>query len=220
MQKEMIKTKRLTLRPLSDEEMAARMEAERDAHMKKALGEMLAGCKAHPLRRLWYAEWQIALRDGVPIGSFSFKGEPKERGVEIGYGIEEPYRRQGYCAEAMAAAIEWAFGRDASLYYIMAETEEGNLASRGLLQKLGFVPAGQGEEGPRFEKERPKVALLPVYLCLGMSLGMSLGLSFDQLAIGMSLGMCLGVALGAALDAAENKKREKIRAERGARKAE
>ena len=147
------------------------------------------------------------------IGDLCFKGPPVQGEVEIGYGIDEAYRRRGYAAEAVEAAVDWAFSQE-GVYFVMAETEPGNIASQDLLKKLKFISAGIGEEGPRFERERPESAWMAVGMCLGMSAGMSLGSAFDKLSTGMCLGMGFGLMLGALLDSADRKKREAFRAAR------
>lgn len=93
------------------------------------------------------------------MGSIGFKGSANESGeVEVGYGIEEEHRRKGYGLEAVNVMMEWAFQNE-KVYYIMAETLADNTASQRLLEKAGFTPTGTiGEEGPRFEKEKPKTS--------------------------------------------------------------
>lgn len=209
-----LKTKRLRLVPMTDDELREMIVAETDEHMRQAYSEMLAGCLAHPKERIWYTEWRVAEKEsGAPVGGLGFKGPAANGEVEIGYGLDEAHWGKGYATEAAKAMIDWAFSQE-GVYFVMAETEPGNTASQRVLQKLGFSPAGTGAEGPRFEKERPASMWFTVYMCLGLSLGLCLGTSFDNIAIGMSLGMCIGLALGSSLDAADRKKRAAFRAAR------
>jgi RimJ/RimL family protein N-acetyltransferase len=209
-----LRTKRLRITPMTDNELRAAIASETDEHMKQAYSEMLAGCLAHPRERIWYTEWRITRREtGEPVGGLGFKGPQVNGAVEIGYGIFDPRRGNGYATEAAKAMIGWAFSQE-GVYFVTAETEPDNAASQRVLEKLGFSPAGAGEEGPRFEKERPASAWFSIYLCLGLSIGLCLGTSFDNIAIGMSLGMCIGLALGSSLDAADKKKRAALRAAR------
>ena len=219
-----LKTKRLILRPLTEEEMAARGEKEREPHLKQAYGEMLRGCREDPAHRLWHTCWEIALKSGGPVGELCFKGPPEQYAAEVVYGIFPAFRGNGYATEAVAAALDWAFGEDTGLYYILAQGEADNGASRRVLEKLGFVPPGQGRKGLPYEKERPPANWTSICLWLGMCAGISLGVAIDagKLALGMSLGMCLDCCLGVTLDAKEKKKRalakaarEKARAEAG-----
>ena len=47
--------------------------------------------------------------------------------------------------------VKWALS-DPRVGRVEAETEEGNAASKRVLEKCGFLPTGKyGEEGPRFE---------------------------------------------------------------------
>ena len=91
-----IKTKRLILTPMSGDEMAALIAAETDGHLRAAYGEMLRLSREHPESADWYACWRIDRRDGQRVGNFCFKGPPENGGVEIGCGIDEAYRRQGF----------------------------------------------------------------------------------------------------------------------------
>ncbi len=210
-----LKTKHLRLVPLTLEQLEERaQQAGTDGQMASALREMVDGCASHPKAWLWYTSWQILLRtDGTYIGSFCFKGGPAEGCVEIGYGLDEPYRNQGYMTEAVGAAVSWAFGKD--VYFVLAETDMDNEASARVLQKNGFTMLDEGNEGPRWVKEKPRTNWMSIYMCLGLCVGLSLGSATDNTAIGLSmglaLGLCLGLAIGAGLDAQEKAAREKYR---------
>ena len=146
----MIQTERLRLYPASREQMEVAAAAERDDELRAAYRQMLDGCLRHPAQWDWYAMWRIELPDGTPVGDLCFKGFPPDGVPEIGYGILEAYRGRGYATEAVRAAAAWAF-RDPAVRALEAEAEEGNAASRRVLEKCGFVPNGKlGEEGPRY----------------------------------------------------------------------
>jgi len=210
-----LKTKRLSLEPMTDEQMQALIDAETDPHMKEAYSEMLAGCREKPTDRKWYAAWRINRKDGTMVGDLCFKGAPTHSEVEIGYGILEACQGQGYATEAVTAAVNWAFTQT-GVYYVTAETEADNQKSQRVLEKVGFVQRGAGVEGPRFEKEKPETHWMLIYLALGMGVGASLNATTGGVGLGISVGMCIGLALGAALDAQEKKEREKRRKERDA----
>ncbi len=153
---EMVRTVRLRIHPLSDEEMARMVEEEADEGLKQAYGEMWAGCRANPGRRLWHAVWAMDGVRGERVGNLSFKGVSAEGVAELGYGVEKRHRGKGYATEAVKAMVEWAFGHS-EIRVVEAETEAGNGASRRVLEKCGFVATGEiGEEGPRFRLERGK----------------------------------------------------------------
>ncbi len=146
-----LKTERLTLKPLTDEELRALRDAA-DAEMRQAYGEMLEGALTHPRQRLWYTAWGMYL-NGERIGDLCFKGVPREGMAELGYGIAPPWEGKGYTTEAAACLVDWAFAQP-GVEMVEGETEPGNAASRRILQKLGFLPCGMGAEGPRFRRMR------------------------------------------------------------------
>lgn len=57
-----IKTKRLTLCPMSDAEIEALIKRTESEELRVAYGEMLDGCRRDPENRVWYAPWRMALK--------------------------------------------------------------------------------------------------------------------------------------------------------------
>lgn len=95
----------------------------------------------------WLTSWQIILTaENRAIGSACFMGPPNEKGeVEIGYGINEPYRRQGYMTEAVIALSNWALAQE-GVHAITAKTDKDNSASWRVLEKAGLVKSGEDDE--------------------------------------------------------------------------
>lgn len=150
-----VETERMYLYPLSDEEMRLVIEKESDPEMKQAYTEMLEGSLSNPDKRIWYAIWNMELKDepGIIAGDFCFKGLGDDGVVEIGYGLKEEYRHHGYMTEAVIAITEWASSQD-GVKLVEAETDAENIASQKVLFQSGFVSNGKvGEEGPRFVYE-------------------------------------------------------------------
>jgi RimJ/RimL family protein N-acetyltransferase len=89
--------------------------------------------------------WLISL-GGRIIGDCGTFGWPDHSGeVEIGYGLAEPYRGQGYGTEAVQGLCGW-LSVHAGARRITADVLDVNVASRRLLTKLGFiVTARRGE---------------------------------------------------------------------------
>lgn len=147
-----VETERLYLYPISNDEMRCLIDKEADTEMKQAYTEMLEGCLLEPDRRIWYAVWNMELKNapGTIVGDFCFKGLGKDRVVEIGYGLKEEYRHHGYMAEAVKRITEWALSQE-QVHSVEAETDPANMASQKVLKRAGFVENGKiGEEGPRF----------------------------------------------------------------------
>ena len=152
-----VETKRMLLQPMSDSEIEEMMAEMHSDDLRAAYGEMLAGCRREPENRIWYAPWQMTLKNSREyMGDVGFKGPAKDHTVEIGYGILPSYEGNGYMTEAVQAMIRWAFAQQ-DVDFVEAETDPDNRASQRILEKCGFVPTGKtGEEGPRFVVERPQ----------------------------------------------------------------
>ena len=147
-----VEPERMYLYPLSDEEMRLVIENESDSEMKQAYTEMLEGSLSNSDKRIWYAIWNMELKDesGIIVGDFCFKGLSDDGVIEIGYGLKEEYRHYGYMTEALKAITEWALSQE-SVKQVEAETDAENIASQKVLLQSGFISNGKmGEEGPRF----------------------------------------------------------------------
>lgn len=96
--------------------------------------------EANPETAIWSSNWQVVLQDeNRIIGSVGFKGKPNAKGeVEIGYGLDEAYRSQGYATEAVTALVEWALAQP-GVQAVTAETHPTNVPSMRVLQKVGMV---------------------------------------------------------------------------------
>lgn len=209
-----IKTKRLLIQPMSDPEIETLMETCDSEELRQAYGEMLSGCKSDPANRIWYAPWKMALKtDATYIGDLGFKGPARESAVEIGYGLLPAYEGKGYMTEAVQALIQWAFN-GSGVVFVEAETDPSNKASQRILEKCGFVPDGEGKEGPRFVLENPLTNWMTIYMLFGLSIGTALGSTFGSMGIGTALGLGFGLCVGAALDSSAKKEREKLREQR------
>ena len=110
------------------------IEKESDPEMKQAYTEMLEGSLSNPDKRIWYAIWNMELKDDPEIiaGDFCFKGLGDDGVVEIGYGLKEEYRHHRYMTEAVIAITEWALSQD-GVKQVEAETDVENDVYQKLL---------------------------------------------------------------------------------------
>ena len=161
-----IETSRLTLHPMSEDELK---RAERDlAGVVRSHGaslpfigfwEMRAKRRIYRVKRdmirqdprFWLVgtSWLILHREkNVYLGEAGFKGPPLTRAsVEIGYGILEEFRGQGYMTEAVKALTKLAFTQNACrVERVTALTLPENTASHRVLEKSGY------ERQPSFGK--------------------------------------------------------------------
>lgn len=96
----------------------------------------------HPVFRMYQVRRAV---DDLAVGGIGFFGPPDESGtVEIGYGLVEAARGNGFAAEAVAALVATAFAHGAS--GIVAETTEDNRASQLVLERSGFELVGRPDD--------------------------------------------------------------------------
>ena len=211
MKKIEIKTKRMILCPMPDNEIEVLMEQADSDELRIAYGEMLDGCRRDPENRIWYAPWKMTLKESAQsIGDLCFKGPVRNHAVEIGYGVQSEQEGRGYTTEALQAMTQWAFSQK-DVVFVEAETAPDNKASQRVLEKCGFVSDGtMGEEGPRFVLESPLTNWSPIYMLFGMSIGMAIGHFQNQTLWGMAIGISLGVLFGALVNLSEKKNREAL----------
>jgi RimJ/RimL family protein N-acetyltransferase len=83
--------------------------------------------------------WFVTLAaDGRVVGDCGTAGPPDDTGrQEIGYGLAAPFRGQGLGTEAVRVMADWLAGLP-EVRVLTADVEVGNVASRRLLERLGF----------------------------------------------------------------------------------
>lgn len=93
--------------------------------------------RAAPDTRLW-GDSLVLLRDEPRvIGSVVFHGHPSDGVAEVGYSIEESFRKNGYAIEATRACVEWALA-EPGIDAVQATTFEWHLASLGVIRGIGM----------------------------------------------------------------------------------
>src|SRR5437763_5835672 len=95
--------------------------------------------RADPTQLLWRIRLIVERSSNTVIGSINLKGPPNAEGdVEIGWGLNEGYRGQGYATEAAAAVMRWAFEQTA-VRSVSARVPDDNHASQRLALRLGLT---------------------------------------------------------------------------------
>ncbi|MHA7880462.1 MAG: GNAT family N-acetyltransferase [Saccharospirillum sp.] len=103
------------------------------------LAELLDCMHEQPRNAHWYRPAGIWVGD-LCVAAGGFKGPPYKGCIELGYRVDPAYRRQGHAS----ALVRWLCqqAHKAPLRWVLALTEPGNEASRGVLAKNGFVHTG------------------------------------------------------------------------------
>ena len=84
----------------------------------------------------------VIVTEGTLAGGCGLMSRVGPGGLEIGYWVRQGYTRRGLATAASAALVEQAF-RLPGVERVEIVTDELNLASAGVPQKLGFTQAGR-----------------------------------------------------------------------------
>jgi [ribosomal protein S5]-alanine N-acetyltransferase len=99
--------------------------------------------KADPSTNVWFIRWIVLRETKEVVGSISFHAPPDEVGmIEIGFGICEPCRNQGFGKEALLGMWSWVIDQPGveTLRYTVSAT---NAPSMAIINSLGFSHVGQ-----------------------------------------------------------------------------
>jgi [ribosomal protein S5]-alanine N-acetyltransferase len=101
--------------------------------------------RTRPSGQGWCIRAIVRDDNGVVIGHSGFHGPPEDVGrAEIGYNVLPPYRRHGYASEAVTGLIDWA--RAQGSHAVFASVSPNNVASLGVVTKLGFLKTGTQDD--------------------------------------------------------------------------
>jgi RimJ/RimL family protein N-acetyltransferase len=168
-----IETPRLRLLTMGPEFLRASLEGDRERaarllgavlpegwpQQRAVLERRLEQVESDPALAPWLTR-SLVLRDGARlIGISGFHGPPggdwlrelAPDGVEFGYTVYPPWRRQGYALEAARGLIDWARARGVRRFVLSMSAQ--NLASVGLARRLGFSNAGSWQHEVRGMEE-------------------------------------------------------------------
>ena len=87
--------------------------------------------------RAGFGMYLVSGPDGLAFGDLGFHRPPQDGVVEIGFGLAEAFRGQGYATEAVAALTRWAFTQT-DVRRVVARTTAENTGAQGVLGRAGF----------------------------------------------------------------------------------
>lgn len=91
----------------------------------------------------WFVRWIVLKESREVIGSTSFHGAPDENGmIEIGLGIEEEFRNQGFARETLIGMWDWV-STQPGVKTLRYTVSPDNLPSIAVINFFGFEYMGQ-----------------------------------------------------------------------------
>ncbi len=120
------------------------------AALRPALTMLLDAAAAGTDLGPFFAYVIVRVSDGTAVGDAGFHGPPDADGdVQVGYALVPAARGAGLATEAVGLLTAWALARP-DVRSVSALVDPANLASRRLLERLGFRRAGQRDGLQRF----------------------------------------------------------------------
>ena len=159
-----IETARLRLVALLPTEIEALMEGDTEragrlagaqfpaswpdgAEAREGLPWHLRHLRADGAHAAWRIRVMVERETGIVIGSINLKGPPDAHGdVEVGWGVNEGWRRRGYAWEATTAVMHWAMSQP-GVRRFCATIPADNLPSKSLARKLGMSRTAESRQG-------------------------------------------------------------------------
>jgi [ribosomal protein S5]-alanine N-acetyltransferase len=147
-----LETKRLRLRQATQEDAEAIFAIFSDpkvtqfhdldtfTHLDEAMGVIERRTKGFESGR--GIRWGITRKpDDELIGSCGFMWDRDRNAAEVGYELASQFWRQGMMSEALCAILNYGF-ETKGMQFVIARIMLENVASRRLLEKLGFQSKG------------------------------------------------------------------------------
>jgi RimJ/RimL family protein N-acetyltransferase len=167
---ETIETERLQLRPFEEADaeaafgwlgnpMVMRYVPNGPDPSLEATRRRVQGYRQHQAAH-GFSKWVIRLKGLVePIGDSGLLVLGETEAIDLGFRLAHPYWGQGFATEAAAGWVRMAF-EHLGIERLTAFTDPSNIASAGVLRKLGFTETGSrvvmGMQALTFAHERSR----------------------------------------------------------------
>ncbi|MBQ8643016.1 MAG: GNAT family N-acetyltransferase [Clostridia bacterium] len=140
-------TERCTLFPLAAEHIPELIPLFTSPKVRRYLGGVISPEAAEEklFRWIWQKNshyWTVRLTDGDCIGLVNLSPHHDPAKTELSYQFLPVYWGQGYAAEVLTAVLDWCRGR---YTFVVSETQEANVRSCRLLERLGYRLTGRLE---------------------------------------------------------------------------
>jgi len=98
--------------------------------------------EADPAAAPYLLRLAVLREESVVVGSIGFHMRPDDGGmIEVGLGVEPPYRGRGYAKEMLATMWEWGT-RQPGVVTLRYTVSPDNAPSQAIIRQLGFAHVG------------------------------------------------------------------------------
>ncbi len=152
-----LETERLSLRPLADADVAALVRHWGDAQVRRYLWDdkpvsddmvsHIVTTSDRDFRRSGYGIWAVQLiGEEALIGMCGLRQVEGRDWIEILFSLRPRYWRRGLATEASWAVLSYGFEK-LGLQWVVAAYDHENVASAGVLGRLGMSAFDDGNSG-------------------------------------------------------------------------
>lgn len=145
-----LRTARLELRPIEDEDVAALVRHWGDAQVRRYLWDDkpvtydivsdIVTTSNRDFKRAGYGIWAVRKQgEEALIGMCGLRDVQATHWTEILYSLRPRFWGQGFATEAARGVLHYAF-EQLGLERVYASFDDVNLASAGVLRRLGMLP--------------------------------------------------------------------------------
>jgi RimJ/RimL family protein N-acetyltransferase len=153
-----IRTPRLELVPLTDDEAEAVLAGRREGRAWSpgypTPGDVETASWPATADVRWRTLQLVERATGLVIGAIGCHAAPEKGVVEIGYGIATEARGRGLATEALAALVAFLEAQP-EVRMLRAATDADNVPSQRVLERCGFVAVARDEAVIAWRRERP-----------------------------------------------------------------
>lgn len=146
-----LETERLIIRKVSLTDVDLMLKMDKQETTQKYLGGVKSKTREERIEFLskkmskfdegHASQLTVCLKDNTPIGFTALSINEKNNNAEVSYLFDSDYTGNGYCTESTKELIRIGFNT-LKLHKIYADTVEGNISSKKVLEKLGFTLEG------------------------------------------------------------------------------
>ncbi len=136
-------TERLIIRKISIDDVDMILKMDKQEETQKYLGGIKNKTREERIDFIKkydndvVGQLTVCLKDKTPIGLIGLKINEEDNQGEVSYIFDYDYWNNGYCTEACQKLLDACF-KNLNIKAINADTVEGNIGSKRVLEKLGF----------------------------------------------------------------------------------
>ncbi len=203
-----IRTDRLYLTLMSEEELTQAVENCEEESLRDRFSRMLSESQKTPDMREFSVPWTVTdKKSGDELGKIAVLGNSSDGWLNLWYLFSSQSIQDGIFMEALSGILEWTFSQR-DIYFVDAKVSgEQPAAARVLLQR-GFKKTDDNKKSNLYTMTRENITWPPFFMGIFMCLGILIGIPAGVLIYAIPVSAAVGLLAGAVFGWIQSKKRE------------